>query len=168
MTLSALNQLTPEQRQREHERCCGSTRWNMLMAQLFPFQSKEELFAAAEEIWFKLLPNDWLEAFAHHPKIGDVDSLRAKYAGTRQWAKGEQAGVSEASEAVLKALAEGNAHYENKFGYIFIVCATGKSAEEMLAILRARLLNDHAAELQIAASEQSKITKIRLEKLLRE
>ncbi|NUO80414.1 2-oxo-4-hydroxy-4-carboxy-5-ureidoimidazoline decarboxylase [candidate division KSB1 bacterium] len=138
------------------------------MAQRFPFQTKEELCAAAEEAWFKLLPNDWLEAFAHHPKIGDVDSLRAKFASTRQWAEGEQAGVHEASEAVLLALAEGNAQYENKFGYIFIVCATGKSAAEMLAILQARLLNDHATELQIAAVEQSKITKIRLEKLLHE
>ncbi len=136
------------------------------MAQRFPFQTKEEVFAAAEEVWFKLLPNDWLEAFAHHPKIGDVESLRAKFASTRQWAEGEQAGVSEASEAVLQALAEGNTEYENKFGYIFIVCATGKTAEEMLAILQSRLLNDHAAELQISAIEQSKITKIRLEKLL--
>ena len=138
----------------------------MFMVQRFPFQKKEELFAAAEEIWFKLLPNDWLEAFAHHPKIGDVDSLRAKFASTRQWAEGEQAGVNAASEETLQALAEGNAQYESKFGYIFIVCAAGKIAEEMLAILQARMPNDHVTELQIAASEQSKITKIRLEKLL--
>ncbi len=138
------------------------------MAQRFPFQTKEELFAAAEEIWFKLLPNDWLEAFAHHPKIGDLNSLRAKFASTQQWAAGEQAGVSAASEEVLKALAEGNTQYESKFGYLFIVCATGKSAAEMLAILQSRLPNDHATELQIAAIEQSKITKIRLEKLLSE
>ena len=116
MSLIALNQLSPEQRQRELERCCGATRWNMLMAQRFPFQTKDELFAAAEEIWFKLLPNDWLEAFAHHPKIGDRDALRAKFARTQQWAAGEQAGVNAASEAVLAALAEGNAQYENKFG----------------------------------------------------
>lgn len=136
------------------------------MAQRFPFQNQEELFAAAEEIWFKLLPNDWLEAFAHHPKIGDLNSLRAKFASTRQWAEGEQARVSTASEEVLRALAEGNAQYENKFGYIFIVCATGKSAEEMLTILQSRLSNEHATELYLAAVEQSKITKIRLEKLL--
>jgi 2-oxo-4-hydroxy-4-carboxy-5-ureidoimidazoline decarboxylase len=168
MNLTELNQLSPDQRRRELERCCGSMRWNMLMGQRFPFQNKEELFAAAEEVWFKLLPNDWLEAFAHHPKIGDVDSLRAKFASTRHWAEGEQAGVSTASEEVLRALAEGNAQYENKFGYIFIVCATGKNAEEMLAILQARLPNDHVTELQIAAGEQNKITRIRLEKLLRE
>lgn len=136
------------------------------MAQRFPFQNKEELLAAAEEVWFKLLPNDWLEAFAHHPKIGDLNSLRAKFASTRQWAEGEQASVSTASEEVLRALAEGNAAYERKFGYIFIVCATGKSAEEMLAILQARLPNEHATELFLAAVEQSKITRIRLEKLL--
>lgn len=136
------------------------------MAQRFPFQNQAELFAAAEEIWFKLLPNDWLEAFAHHPKIGDLNSLRAKFASTRQWAEGEQARVSTASEEVLRALAEGNAQYENKFGYIFIVCATGKSAEEMLTILQSRLSNEHATELYLAAVEQSKITKIRLEKLL--
>lgn len=136
------------------------------MAQRFPFQNKEELLAAAEEVWFKLLPNDWLEAFTHHPKIGDLNSLRAKFASTRQWAEGEQASVSTASEEVLRALAEGNAAYERKFGYIFIVCATGKSAEEMLAILQARLPNEHATELFLAAVEQSKITRIRLEKLL--
>lgn len=136
------------------------------MAQRFPFQNEEELFTVAEEIWFKLLPNDWLEAFAHHPKIGDMNSLRAKFANTQQWAASEQAGVNTASEAVLHALAEGNAAYENKFGYIFIVCATGKSAEEMLAILQARLPNDHATELYLAAVEQSRITRIRLEKLL--
>ncbi len=136
------------------------------MAQRFPFQNKEELFVAAEEIWFKLLPNDWLEAFAHHPKIGDMNSLRAKFASTQQWAAGEQAGVRAASDAVLQALAEGNAQYESKFGYIFIVCATGKSAEEMLAILQTRLPNEHATELSLAAVEQSKITRIRLEKLL--
>lgn len=166
MTLLELNQLFPEQRQRALERCCGSMRWNMLMAQRFPFQNKEELLAAAEEVWFKLLPNDWLEAFTHHPKIGDLNSLRAKFASTRQWAEGEQASVSTASEEVLRALAEGNAAYERKFGYIFIVCATGKSAEEMLAILQARLPNEHATELFLAAVEQSKITRIRLEKLL--
>lgn len=166
MTLSQLNQLAPEQRTSALERCCGSTRWNMFMAQRFPFQNKEELFVAAEEIWFKLLPNDWLEAFAHHPKIGDMNSLRAKFASTQQWAAGEQAGVRAASDAVLQALAEGNAQYESKFGYIFIVCATGKSAEEMLAILQTRLPNEHATELSLAAVEQSKITRIRLEKLL--
>jgi 2-oxo-4-hydroxy-4-carboxy-5-ureidoimidazoline decarboxylase len=107
-----------------------------------------------------------LEAFLHHPKIGSLDALAAKFANTAQWASGEQASVQSASKAVLQALADGNTAYEQKFGYIFIVCATGKSAEEMLALLQARLPNPPKTEIGIAMAEQMKITLIRLEKLL--
>ncbi len=109
---------------------------------------------------------DWLEAFAAHPRIGDVDALRAKFAATAAWASGEQAGVAGASESTLRALAEGNRDYEAKFGHIFIVCATGKTADEMLGLLRERLANEPDAELAVAAAEQAKITAIRLRKLL--
>ena len=111
---------------------------------------------------------DWKEAFAHHPKIGDFESLKKKFASTRGWAEQEQSGSQNASMAVLQALALANQTYENRFGYIFIVCATGKSAEEMLKILESRLNHDPKIEIKIAAQEQDKITKIRLEKLIYE
>ena len=109
-------------------------------------------------------PTGW-KRFCAHPKIGDVDSLRAKFANTRDWASNEQAGVTEASDSVLQRLSELNREYEAKFGYIFIVCATGKSADEMLAILESRLPNDPTTELRTAAQEQLKITLLRLQKL---
>ncbi|GAB4017978.1 2-oxo-4-hydroxy-4-carboxy-5-ureidoimidazoline decarboxylase [Spirosoma migulaei] len=166
MTLPELNQLPIPQLKEALFTCCGSTTWVNELANLFPFETKESLFEQAEVIWFSLAESDWREAFGHHPKIGDINSLREKYASTASWAEGEQAGVSTASVSVLEMLAEGNQFYEEKFGYIFIVCATGKSAEEMLNRLESRLLNSPEDELQIAMQEQNKITKIRLEKLL--
>jgi len=124
------------------------------------------MFAVAGETWNKLTPGDWKEAFSHHPKIGDIKSLRQKFASTAQWAEGEQSGVAQTSERVLRELAEGNNLYEAKFGYIFIVCATGKGAEEMLEMLNRRLSNYPEEEIRIAAEEQRKITRLRLEKLL--
>jgi 2-oxo-4-hydroxy-4-carboxy-5-ureidoimidazoline decarboxylase len=120
---------------------------------------------AADEIWHSLSEADWKEAFARHPKIGDIESLAEKFQSTAALASKEQSGVIGASVTTLNALAEGNAAYESKFGYIFIVCATGKSAEEMLAMLNERLNNDPDAEIHIAAQEQAKITRLRLEKL---
>jgi 2-oxo-4-hydroxy-4-carboxy-5-ureidoimidazoline decarboxylase len=130
-----------------------------------PFESADALFAAAEDVWAGLGRDDWLEAFAAHPRIGDIDGLRKKFATTADWSAGEQAGVAGAAEQVLRDLAAGNADYEARFGHTFIVCATGKTAAEMLALLRARLANDPAAELRVAAAEQAKITRLRLEKL---
>ncbi len=109
---------------------------------------------------------EWLEAFSQHPRIGGADVLRGKYLTVRDWAKDEQAGTEQTSATVLDAFSVGNAEYESKFGFIFIVCATGKSAAEMLALLRERLANDAETEGRLAAGEQNKITKIRLEKLL--
>jgi 2-oxo-4-hydroxy-4-carboxy-5-ureidoimidazoline decarboxylase len=146
-------------------RCCGSTRWAARMCTLRPFADRSALFTAAEAVWRGLSREDWLEAFAAHPRIGDLDSLRHKFAATAEWASGEQAGARGASEEVLHALAEGNRAYETRFGHIFIVCATGKSAAEMLALLRERLNNTPEEELRVAAAEQEKITRIRLEKL---
>lgn len=166
MTLANFNNLAHDAALAELRRCCGATRWAEAMAQHRPFNSETELFAAAGEIWQNLAPQDWREAFSHHPKIGDLAGLRAKFASTRQWSEGEQAGVAGAAEDILHALAEGNEAYVKKFGFIFIVCATGKSASEMLALLQQRLPNDPESELKITAAEQAKITKIRLEKLL--
>jgi len=167
MTLDHLNTLPEEEARVAFLRCCGATQWARQMTTRRPFANPEVLFAAADEIWAGLSQDDWLEAFAHHPRIGDLDSLRTRFAGTRAWAEGEQAGAATASEEVLHALAEGNRAYEERFGYIFIVCATGKSADEMLGLLHVRLPNTPTAELPVAAEEQRKITRLRLEKLLK-
>jgi 2-oxo-4-hydroxy-4-carboxy-5-ureidoimidazoline decarboxylase len=123
-----------------------------------PFKDKAAVLVAADEAWAKTNESDWLEAFASHPRIGG--------ASTNAWAKSEQSSVASADKAVLDALVQGNADYEAKFGHIFIVCATGKHAAAMLDLLKSRLGNDPKTEKRIAAAEQAKITKIRLEKLL--
>ena len=165
MTVSELNQLPVNQLKERLFACCGSSAWVNELASLFPIDSKETACKQAERSWFSLTESDWREAFIHHPKIGDIDSLRERFATTRAWASGEQSGVAVASQQVLEALAEGNRRYEEKFGYIFIVCATGKTAKEMLDNLNARLPNAPDTEIQIAMREQHKITQIRLEKL---
>jgi 2-oxo-4-hydroxy-4-carboxy-5-ureidoimidazoline decarboxylase len=150
-------------------RCCGASRWVEAMLARRPFPSDEALLREADDAWAAASREDVLEAFAHHPRIGaNLDELRARYASTSAWSSGEQRGVQAASEATLLALREGNLAYEARFGHIFIVCATGKGADEMLALLRARLPNDPATELGVAAAEQGKITRIRLAKLVSE
>jgi 2-oxo-4-hydroxy-4-carboxy-5-ureidoimidazoline decarboxylase len=166
MTLDELNAMSDDAARAELLRCCGSTRWAEKMLARRPFADKAAALAAADAAWAETTEKDWLEAFAHHPRIGGKDALRAKFAATKAWAQGEQAAVAAADDATLDALEKGNASYEARFGFIFIVCATGKSAAEMLALLSARLPNDRAPEMKIAAGEQHKITKIRLEKLL--
>jgi 2-oxo-4-hydroxy-4-carboxy-5-ureidoimidazoline decarboxylase len=166
MTLSDLNALPPNARIDALRTCCGSSVWADTMNQLFPFATAEKLYAAAYSIWDSLTETDWREAFAHHPKIGDVDALREKFASTATWAAGEQGTVRQASEATLQGLKAGNEAYERHFGYIFIVCATGKSADEMLTLLQARLPHSPAEEIHVAMAEQAKITRLRLEKLL--
>jgi allantoicase len=150
-------------------RCCGSRRWVAGMLSARPFQSRDHLFGHAQVSRWHLGDGDWKEAFTHHPRIGaDAGALRQKYAQTATWAEGEQSGVQGASDDVLFALADANRAYEAKFGYIFIVCATGLTAEEMLRRLRERTDNEPASELRIAAGEQAKITALRLAKLERE
>jgi 2-oxo-4-hydroxy-4-carboxy-5-ureidoimidazoline decarboxylase len=166
MTLVELNQLPVAERRAALITCCGSSAWVTKMVEIFPVDRKEQLLNQAEIIWNSLDESDWREAFTHHPKIGNINSLREKFANTRAWAAGEQSGVSTATQEVLENLAKCNQLYEEKFGYIFIVCATGKSAAEMLAILTNRLPNSPETEIKIAAGEQAKITQIRLEKLL--
>jgi 2-oxo-4-hydroxy-4-carboxy-5-ureidoimidazoline decarboxylase len=142
--------------------CCGSTAWIDRMMARRPFGSDDNLYAVARQEWFSLTPDDWREAFRHHPRIGDRASLRARFPSTAHLSAAEQRGIDDASDATLDALAEGNRTYEERFGYIFIVCATGRSAGEMLTLLRARLDNDPRTELLVAAGEQSKITELRL------
>ena len=137
--------------------CCGSTRWVDAMIARRPFGNAAALTDAASSIWLGLTEADWREAFSHHPKIGDRNA--------RGIAAREQAGAAVASDEVIGALADANREYEARFGYIFIVCASGKSAEEMLAALRGRLNNDAATEIRIAAREQERITKLRIQSL---
>jgi OHCU decarboxylase len=136
------------------------------MADERPFASLEELLMRADRIWRSLAVDDWIEAFASHPKIGEKSAARPTSQDARAWAEQEQSGARVGSDAALRALAELNKEYEEKFGYIYIVCATGKSSEEMLAILKQRMDNAPEEELTVAAAEQAKITQLRLKKLL--
>ncbi len=169
MRLSELNELNDEAAKSAFTRCCGSSRWVREMVQARPFASEDELFDFADSAWAKSEREDVLEAFEHHPRIGaNLDALREKFAPTKGWSSGEQASVASASEETLLNLQQGNLDYEARYGHIFIVCATGKSAEEMLKLLLGRMSNAPDVELSIAAGEQAKITKIRLTKLLEE
>lgn len=143
-------------------RACGASRWVDRMMARRPFGGDARLLRAARIEWFGLTEVDWLEAFAHHPKIGDRASLAARFPATHDLSAKEQAGVGRAHDAVLSDLAEANQDYLDRFGFIFIVCAAGKTAEEMLRLLRDRLPHDRATELRIAAEEQAKITALRL------
>src|SRR5262245_41507781 len=127
MTLHDLNTLPVDRLKEELTKCCGSATWVNKMIPFFPAEDLVEILEDAEEQWFKCSPADWKEAFAQHPKIGDIGSLQKKFASTAQWASGEQRGMSAASQPTIEKLAKGNEDYEKKFGYIFIVCATGKS-----------------------------------------
>jgi 2-oxo-4-hydroxy-4-carboxy-5-ureidoimidazoline decarboxylase len=166
MTIEALNTLTPSEANKQFELCCGASNWVEKMNQNRPFHDKKELFQKAESIWLSLSSEDWLEAFTHHPKIGNINSLRKKFQNTKSISKNEQSGVNNATESTLKDLAESNQLYEDKFGFIFIVCATGKSSDEMLALIKMRLNNNAKIEMQNAAKEQNKITQLRLKTLL--
>jgi len=138
-----------------------------------PFGSTAELHQAAETLWNGLAPDDWLEAFRHHPRIGDTGAPPAlgpeddSAHPASEWSRQEQSAVQHADAATLRALREANAAYERRFGFVFLVCATGKSAEEMLRSLDARINNEPTVELRVASREQAKITRLRMEKLQR-
>jgi len=157
MSIEELNSLSTDNAREEFFKCCGSTDWAQQLADKKPFKNKEDLIRASDKIWANCSAQAGLEAFTHHPKIGDLKSLEKKFASTKEWAGGEQSGVNTATHDTLVALAHGNEAYEKKFGYIFIVCATGKTADEMLALLNTRLTNDAETELKIAMNEQNKI-----------
>jgi 2-oxo-4-hydroxy-4-carboxy-5-ureidoimidazoline decarboxylase len=166
VTVEELNRMPVDRARAALERCCGARTWIETMCAARPFRDREHLLSAADGAASRLGREDWLEAFEHHPRIGDLEGLKRRFASTASWASTEQSGASGASARTLEALAEGNRVYEEKFGYIFIVCATGLEADDMLARLNARLPNPPERELGNAAEEQMKITRIRLEKLL--
>ena len=158
MTLAELNAADPALGEAALLQCCGSHNWTRAMLDRRPFPDRDALLSTAESLWWTLAPADWLAAFAAHPKLG-AKRLSA-------WSAAEQNGVAAAPPSLLWELAQRNDEYEKQFGYIFLLNATGKSAEDMLASLTARLKNDPAAELPIAAVEQAAILRLRLTKLL--
>jgi len=166
VNIAELNAMPPAQAAELLAECCGSSRWVLEMSARRPFGSREAVFAAADEICRSLSARDWLEAFARHPRIGEQSGAIPEGRRGSEWSAGEQSGMERARHDVHHALMAANREYEERFGHIYIVCATGKTAEEMLALARARLQNTPAAELRVAAEEQRKITRIRLDKLL--
>lgn len=164
--LARLNALPASDAEAALLHCLGATRWARGMTARRPFQDRDALFVAADELCAGLGREDWLEAFIRHPKIGEKRAAAQTSATERRWSEQEQSAASRAASETMAALAEANRAYFDRFGYIFIVCATGKTAEEMLALLRQRLQNDPDAELRVAAEEQRRIARLRLEKLL--
>jgi OHCU decarboxylase len=159
MRLDALNAMTPGGAEEALLRCCGSRRWAREMAALRPFANAAAMFEAGDTIWRGLDAGDWRQAFAAHPRIGEPAA---------GWSAQEQAGASGAAVGVRARLADANREYESRFGHTFIVCASGRTADEMLSDLEQRLGNSLPAELHIAAEEQRRITRLRLERLLAE
>jgi 2-oxo-4-hydroxy-4-carboxy-5-ureidoimidazoline decarboxylase len=158
-----LNALDNDAASEALRRACGAESWVRRMLAHRPYASGDALLARADEEWRASTRADRLEAFAHHPQIGeDVEALRRRFQSTASLSRREQAGVEAADEATLLALRDANAAYRERFGFIFIICATGKTAKEMLDALRARLDNDPDTEISIAAAEQAKITRLRL------
>jgi OHCU decarboxylase len=175
--LERLNALSAPEAEARFEECCASSAWARRMTAARPFSSFRQVSEEADRIWRSLSKEDWLEAFVAHPKIGSTPSARpSSVAGagpqglspqhSLDWSREEQSGTRGASPETLANLADANRDYEERFGHIFIVCASGRNAAEMLALAEKRLGNDRATELAIAAEEQRKITRLRLEKLL--
>tara|TARA_B110000967_G_scaffold182729_1_gene200872 strand:+ start:32 stop:523 length:492 start_codon:yes stop_codon:yes gene_type:complete len=160
-----INELSVTDQRAAFLRCCSSKAWVDLMLVNMPFYDEFSLLDCADKCWQGLKEADYLEAFSGHPKIGDLESLRGKYSSTATFASREQSAAIDADEDVLKMLAVGNKSYEKKFGFIFIVCASGKSAEEMLSLLQSRMVNDRETELTNAAEQQRQIFHIRIKQL---
>lgn len=164
--IEGFNALSREEAQSELMKCCGSTRWARALAGARPFDSMDELLETADGIWWALDSEDWLEAFSHHPQIGEKTSERPQAAEASRWSEEEQSGTRGTDAETMTALVAAHRAYLQKFGYIFIVCATGKSSAEMLSLLHERLPHDPDVELRIAAEEQRRITHLRLRKLM--
>ncbi|HKM68074.1 MAG TPA: allantoicase [Candidatus Acidoferrum sp.] len=146
--------------------CCGSKKWAAQMVEHRPFANESGFLEATDKIWLALGKEDWLEAFSHHPPIGETRAKAKQSPTARRWSAGEQSAAQAAASEMRAALAEGNRDYVWKFGYIFVICATGRNSEEILKALRQRMCNSPEIELRVAAEEQRKITRLRLEKLL--
>lgn len=164
--LGWFNALAPEAAREELLKCCGAKRWADAVEKGRPYLSLWHLIAQANDVWRALDRDDWLEAFRSHPKIGEKKAANTVAAQSQQWSTQEQSGVANASAGTVDKLARLNSAYEEKFGFIFIVCATGKSSGEILALLEQRINNSPEVELPIAAAEQARITELRLRKLL--
>jgi OHCU decarboxylase len=163
--LSAWNAASPEAATAALLSCCAAKRWAEALIAKRPYANNQELFAAADEAWANMQEPDWMQAFRAHPRIGERKVEHAT-AQSKQWSSQEQSAVDQAQAEILAELAAGNQRYEETFGFTYIVCATGKSAEEMLAILRRRSSSDRETELHEAAEQQRQITQIRLRKWL--
>jgi 2-oxo-4-hydroxy-4-carboxy-5-ureidoimidazoline decarboxylase len=166
VSIAELNAMPEPQAKKLLAECCGASRWVSRMLARRPFKSHVAVLSTANEIWRSLDPGDWREAFSHHPRIGERKRATPRTERGTAWAAREQSGVELAHDDVRADLAAANREYEHRFGYIYIVFATGKSAERMLALARERLVNDPDIELRVAAEEQRKITRLRLDKLL--
>ena len=169
--LERWNRLADVEAENELLACCGSRAWAQRMAGRRPFGGESELLAAADETWWKLSEVDWMEAFRSHPRIGESCAEPPPVDGANRsahWSAQEQSGVAAVGDAIKVALVEANREYEQRFGHIFIVCATGRSAVEILEALEQRLQNDARTELREAAEQQRQITQIRLRKWLAE
>ena len=164
--LERLNALAQEEAESELLKCCGSTLWARRMTKERPFRDLQELLEKADAVWWALDEEDWLEAFSRHPKIGEKKSERAQAEEASEWSEQEQSGTRSADEETRRELVALNREYLQKFGYIYIICATGKTADEMLAILKERLKNDASLEIRVAAEEQRRIMHLRLIKSL--
>ena len=164
--LDQLNSLSRTQATAELLKCCGCSKWANGMTEARPFANRDDLVAKAGSIWWSLSEADWLEAFRAHPKIGEQKAAAAQSQQAQNWSAQEQAGIADGATETKAELAARNQEYEERFGFIFIVCATGKTSEEILTILTERLQNDTQTELRIAAEEQRKITRLRIEKML--
>ncbi len=163
MTIKVFNKVNKIEKAKLLLSCCGSSIWVEMMMKRFPFANEKDFIDAATDIWYNQCNSiDWLESFTHHPKIGDVKSLTKKFAGK------EQVSIAAATKRTIATLANANTEYEAKFGFIFIVCATGKTATEMLRLMEDRLSNSIGEELHIAMGEQMKITILRFQKLMTE
>jgi 2-oxo-4-hydroxy-4-carboxy-5-ureidoimidazoline decarboxylase len=166
LSLAQLNRLPAAEAAEHLGACCGASRWVEGMIARRPFADMESLLAASDREWRQCGPKDWVEAFAHHPRIGERHATATVSATARGWSSGEQGAAARADDATRAALARGNAAYERRFDRIYIVCATGRSAQELLADIERRMQHDPDRELAVAAEEQGKITRLRLLKLL--
>ncbi len=166
MTLDQLNSLTSVAADEEFLKCCGSMHWARRMSDARPFGDLGHLIKEADRVWRSLTEQDWLEAFRAHPKIGERKAAAIQSQQAASWSAHEQSQAQQAADETKAAIAEGNRIYEDRFGFIFIICASGKTAHEILKSLNQRLANDAATEMRIAAEEQRKITQLRLNKLL--
>lgn len=163
--IDVINTLDKESTLRVLREFCSSSRWIEAMASARPYKNEEHMLNIAESTWRNASETDILEAFLGHPKIGDLKALKNKYA---HHASNEQGQVADAQEETLRKLQQYNELYENQFGFIFIVCATGKSAQEMLNFIEQRLLNSRDIELRNGANEQLKILILRIKRWLNE